>query len=165
MPPLTFKLDEVGWQVAIPTASAAHAHGRESVRTTTERAQAQIYGELVSQIACDPSVDELLFFGLVDEPNLDRWQAALVRADRTRRPAWATVRSAVETGCTDEPVVWRHTERVVGARVVRSPGARDRERPGGSDCPHRGENVLPPAPTSPCACGSRGGPWWSFERP
>jgi hypothetical protein len=122
LPPLTFKLDEVGWQVAIPTASRRAYYGRESVKTTTERAQAQIYGELVSQIACDPSVDELLFFGLVDEPNLDRWQAALVRADRTRRPAWETVRSAVHTGCTEDPVAWRHTEKVVGAKVVRKPG-------------------------------------------
>ena len=122
VPPLTFKLDEVGWQVAIPTTSRRAYYGRESVRPTTERTQAQIYGQLVRKIACDPSVDKLLFFGLVDEPNLDRWQAALVRADRTRRPAWATVRSAVQAGCTSSPVVWRHTEKVVGAKVVRSAG-------------------------------------------
>ena len=32
------------------------------------------------------------FFGLIDEANLDRWQAGLVRADKSRRPSWATVR-------------------------------------------------------------------------
>ncbi|MEO8348696.1 MAG: hypothetical protein ABI610_07275, partial [Acidobacteriota bacterium] len=78
--PLTFKLDEVGWQVAIPTSSRRAYFGRESVRPTTERAQAKIYDRLIRSVACDPSVRSLLFFGLIDEANLDRWQAGLVRA-------------------------------------------------------------------------------------
>jgi hypothetical protein len=123
--PLTFKLDEVGWQVAIPARSRRAYYGRENVRPTTERTQARIYGELVRQISCDPSVSEMLFFGLVDEPNLDRWQAALVRADRTRRPAWGAVRAAlseVAEGCPRRFSAWRHTEKVIGASVVYLPG-------------------------------------------
>jgi hypothetical protein len=125
VPPLTFKLDEVGWQVAIPRTSRRAYHGRENVRPTDERTQARIYGELVRQMSCDASVGELLFFGLVDEANLDRWQAALVRADRTRRPAWGAVRAAledVENGCTRRPSAWFHTERVIGAAVAYSRG-------------------------------------------
>jgi hypothetical protein len=121
--PLTFKLDEVGWQVGIPARNRHSYFGRESVRTTTERTQAKIYGELVAKVACDPSVSELLFFGLVDEPNLDRWQAALMRADRSRRPAWGTVRTAVARGCRGKRRLWRHAEGVVGAEVRRA-GAR-----------------------------------------
>jgi hypothetical protein len=120
--PLTFKLDEVGWQVAIPSTSRRAYYGRESVKPTDERTQARIYGQLVRKIACDRSVSELLFFGLVDEANLDRWQAALVRADRTRRPAWAAVRNAVNQGCSGPAAVWRHTEKVVGAKVERRAG-------------------------------------------
>jgi hypothetical protein len=120
--PLTFKLDEVGWQVAIPRSSRRAYFGRESVRPTTERSQAQIYDRLVRSVACDPSVRSLLFFGLIDEPNLDRWQAGLVRADKSRRPAWATVRAALAAGCSSRQAVWRHTESVVGAKVRRSPG-------------------------------------------
>jgi hypothetical protein len=118
--PLTFKLDEVGWQVTIPRRSRRAYYGRENVRPTNERTQAQIYGELVRRVACDPSVRALLFFGLVDEANLDRWQAALVRADRTRRPAWGAVRSAlaqVADGCPRRTRVWYPTERVIGATV------------------------------------------------
>jgi hypothetical protein len=115
--PLTFKLDEVGWQVAIPRRSRRAYYGRESIRPTTEKAQAKIYSELIRKVACDPSVSELLFFGLVDEPNLDRWQAGLLRADRSRRPAWATVRAAIGKGCRGRLPVWRHTESVVGAKV------------------------------------------------
>jgi hypothetical protein len=120
--PLTFKLDEVGWQVAIPALSRRAYFGRESIRPTTERAQAQIYDRLVRSIACDPSVRSLLFFGLIDEANLDRWQAGLVRADKTRRPAWGAVRTALAAGCRAKQAVWRHTEAVVGAKVTRSPG-------------------------------------------
>ena len=98
-------------------ASGRAYYGRESVRPTTEKAQAKIYSQLVSKVACDPSVRELLFFGLVDEANLDRWQAGLVRADRSRRPAWATVRSAIGKGCRGRLPVWNHTEEVVGVRV------------------------------------------------
>jgi hypothetical protein len=119
---LTFKLDEVGWQVVIPSASRRHYFGRESVRPTTERTQAKIYDRLIRSIACDPSVRSLLLFGLIDEPNLDRWQAGLVRADKSRRPSWATVRAALGVGCRSKQAVWRHTESVIGASVKRSPG-------------------------------------------
>lgn len=121
-PPLTFKLDEVGWQVAIPSASRRAYFGRESVRPTTERTQAKIYDRLIRSVACDPSVRSLLFFGLIDEPNLDRWQAGLVRADKSRRPSWGTVRAALGDGCRSKQAVWRHTESVVGAKVRRSVG-------------------------------------------
>jgi hypothetical protein len=117
--PLTFKLDEVGWQVKIPSGARKSYYGRENVRPTDERTQARIYGELVRSIACEPSVRELLFFGLIDEPNLDRWQAGLVRADKSRRPAWGTVRNAVGQRCSSRRVVWQHTEQVVGAKVRR----------------------------------------------
>ncbi len=120
--PLTFKLDEVGWQVAIPRGSRKAYFGRESVRPTTERTQAKIYDLLIRSVACDASVRSLLFFGLIDEPNLDRWQAGLVRADKSRRPSWATVRNALAAGCRSKQAYWRHTESVVGAKVRRGPG-------------------------------------------
>lgn len=123
--PLMFKLDEVGWQVGIPKGNRTAYFGKESIKPTNERTQAQIYGRLVRTVACDPSVYSLLFFGLIDEPNLDRWQAALLRADKTRRPAWETVRDAltdVESGCRGQVARWRHTEKVVGAQVRRLAG-------------------------------------------
>ena len=121
-PPLTFKLDEVGWQVAIPSRSRRAYFGRESVRPTTERAQAKIYDLLIRTVACDRSVRSLLLFGLIDEPNLDRWQAGLVRADKSRRPSWATVSAALGAGCRSKEAVWRHTESVIGAKVERVRG-------------------------------------------
>ena len=117
---IKFRLDEVGWQVRV-IASAAHAYeGSENVQTTEEGSQAQIYGSLIRYLACDASVRSLLFFGLIDEPILDRWQAALVRADGTRRPAYDVVKSTfaqTRGRCTGKVRSWRHSTTVAGARA------------------------------------------------
>jgi hypothetical protein len=60
----------------------------------------------------------MLYYGLVDEPDLDRWQAGLIRADGTRRPSYGTVKSMLARGlarCSRRPVRWRHSTKVVGA--------------------------------------------------
>ncbi len=119
LPPLTVRLNEVGWQVAIPPASQGAYYGVESVpRLADERFQADTYAALVPYYACDASVHSMLYYGLVDEPDLDRWQAGLIRADRSRRPSFTTVRSALSRGltkCKGRPKTWKHTIKVVGA--------------------------------------------------
>jgi hypothetical protein len=114
------RLDELGWQVnAAPSAAFAY-YGRESIRATNENAQARIYGDAVRYLACDASVHSVLFFLLRDEPNLDRWQAGLVRADGTRRPSFYSVKAATAQTrgrCQGKMRPWRHTTRVAGARV------------------------------------------------
>ena len=115
---MKFRLDELGWQAnAAPSAAFAY-FGRESIRPTNEIAQAKIYGDAVRYLACDASVHSVLFFLLRDEPNLDRWQAGLVRADGTRRPSFYSVKAAqARGGCQSKMRPWRHTTRVEGARV------------------------------------------------
>ena len=119
LPPLRVRLNEVGWQVSVPSTSLHAYYGRESVaRLADERSQADIYASLVPYFACDSSVRSMLYYGLVDEPDLDRWQAGLIRADGTRRPSFTSVRTALERGlakCTRRATTWRHTTKVVGA--------------------------------------------------
>jgi hypothetical protein len=117
---LKFRLDEVGWQVGVVPTAAPSYFGSENVRPTNEATQARIYAEAIRYLACDASVRSLLFFLLRDEPDLDRWQAGLVRADGTRRPSFQAVKTAVaQTGgrCAGPMRPWRHTTRVEGARV------------------------------------------------
>ena len=114
---LKMRLNEVGWQVAIPPASRGAYFGRESVVTTDEGTQAAIYGNLIPLMACDPAVKSVLFFNLVDDANLDRWQAGLMRADWTRRPSYSIVKGAIaarQTRCAGRPVACRHAYRPVG---------------------------------------------------
>jgi hypothetical protein len=131
-PPLTFALDEVGWQVQIPRSSRRAYKGRESIRPTGESQQARIYSQIVDIAACDPAVDSLLFFHLIDEHDLDRFQSGLVRADWTRRPSYFTVKSRIGQlttadgiQCPGRAVAWRHIESVVGASArFSAPGSR-----------------------------------------
>ena len=85
--PLTFKLDEVEYTARLRSCGRAAAHitgARTCARPTRKRRRgstASWSGRCVRA-----SVSELLFFGLVDEANLDRWQAALVlRTENARR--------------------------------------------------------------------------------
>ena len=67
-----------------------------------------------------PSVSSLLFFGLVDEPDLGRWQAGLIRADGTLRPAYGAVKGTfaqTQGRCAGKIHSWRHTATVLGAKA------------------------------------------------
>ena len=126
---LKLRLNEVGWQVGIPEGSRAAYFGRESVVPTDEGTQAAIYGNLIPLLACDPAVKSVLFFNLVDDANLDRWQAGLMRADWTMRPSYAIVKGAIGSGqtrCTGRRVAWRHASRPVGVHLGFTGGTRAR---------------------------------------
>ncbi len=121
LPPLRFRLNEIGWQTVVPDGSLPAYYGRESVaKVAEERHQADVYSALVPYYACDESVRAALYYGLVDEPDLDRWQAGLMRADGTRRPSYGAVKSVLARGlarCNRRPVTWRHSTVVVGANA------------------------------------------------
>jgi hypothetical protein len=122
---LRTRIDEVGWQVEVRPGLLPY-FGRESIRPTTEAAQAGIYAALVRYIACDPAVASMLFFGLQDEPDLDRWQAGLMRADGSPRPSYEAVKATLaQTGgrCVGRMRSWRHSTVVDGAEA-RFPRAR-----------------------------------------
>ena len=124
---LRVRLDEVGWQVAVPRNRLGAYFGAETVEPTTEASQASIYASLVRYEACDPSVDALLFLGLRDEPNLSRWQAGLMRADGSPRPSYRSVQTVLsQTGgnCVGRVRTWRHSTTVDGAAATFPSGRR-----------------------------------------
>jgi hypothetical protein len=117
---MTLRLGEIGWQVGVVPAARGAYYGRESVRPTNEAKQAGIYAQAIRYLACDPAVTSMHFFGLRDEPDLERWQAGLVRADGSLRPSFDAVRATIaQTGgrCTGRFRSWRHTTKVMGAKV------------------------------------------------
>ena len=114
---LKMKLDEVGWQVAVHPSARGSYFGSESIQPTDEAAQAEIYAGLLRKVACDPAVDSVLFFGFMDEPNLDRWQSGLMRADGTPRPSYNSVKATLaQTGgrCQGRMQGWRHSMELEG---------------------------------------------------
>jgi hypothetical protein len=114
---VTTQISEIGWQVQIDKAHLNEYHGTESVKTTTEANQAEIYSQLVHQVSCDPTVSTMMFFGLVDETDLDRFQAGLLRADWSQRPSYYSVKNAIaQTGgdCSGTEAQWRPATNPIG---------------------------------------------------
>jgi hypothetical protein len=120
---LEISIDEVGWQTAIPLASQSAYSGYETVPVTSERAQAQVYGQLIARAECDSSIADLLFMPFIDESQLSGFQSGLVRADGTKRPSYATVHAALARGtsCRGRAVSWHHVTGVVGAHAYFGP--------------------------------------------
>lgn len=114
--PLMLDLDEVGWQVTILPALASLYFGAETGPTTDEATQAQIYSDLIKQVACDPSVRMLNFFHLIDELDLNRWQSGLMRGDGSHRPSYDAVKDTIAQthgDCQGATTPWAHTTQVV----------------------------------------------------
>jgi len=86
-------VDELGWQA--DTASSGAYNGVENVPTVDEATQARYYSEAIELLRCDPAVEAISFFHLVDEADRDRWQSGVLRADRSRRPSFDAVKSAI----------------------------------------------------------------------
>jgi hypothetical protein len=115
----TFRIDESGTQVKIdPTKVNAKLYtGRENVPLVDEATQARYYRDLISLVKCDPDVQTLDLFHLIDEPLLLGFQSGLLRVDDSRRPSYATVKKAIAAGGTCPKLhTWRHTTGVIGAR-------------------------------------------------
>jgi hypothetical protein len=128
-PPLTFVLDETGWQTSIPTSDRTAYTGFENSKTVSEATQAEIYGDLIRLVACDPGVAALNFFHLVDEVALAGFQSGLVRADGSKRASYEAVKEAIaESGgeCDGREASWRHTTSVAGAEADFSVGVKTR---------------------------------------
>jgi hypothetical protein len=95
---LRLRIDEIGWQVAVPAARRSAYHGRETSSVTTEKAQAANYERLIQLAACDSSISAVYLLHLRDDANLERFQSGLRRADGSPRPpparsrpgCWAT---------------------------------------------------------------------------
>jgi hypothetical protein len=116
---LRFELAEVAVQVRILPSLASEYTYAENVPVADEAKQAKAYPSLLRYFACDPAVADVLLFLLIDQQDLRRYQSGLLRIDGSRRPSFDSVRSAIpKLGDCGALRKWRHTEHVIGARVV-----------------------------------------------
>ncbi len=117
---LRLRIDEIGWQAAVPASRRAAYNGRETSAVTSEQAQAANYAKLIALAACDSSISAVYLLHLRDDANLERFQSGVRRADGSARPAYAAVRTAVakaRRGCTGKRVAWHHATGVIGRRA------------------------------------------------
>jgi len=123
---LKLRIDEIGWQAVVPAARRDAYHGRETAAATSERAQADNYAKLIGIAACDRSISAVYLLHLRDDPDLERYQSGIRRADGSARPSYAAVRTAAaraKRGCAAKQVSWHHATRVVGAHAQFGLGA------------------------------------------
>jgi hypothetical protein len=117
---LRLRIDEIGWQAAVPANRRSAYHGRETAAVTSEKAQATNYAKLIALAACDSSISAVYLLHLRDDADLERFQSGVRRADGSARPSYAAVRTAVakaRRGCAGKRVVWRHATGVIGRRA------------------------------------------------
>jgi hypothetical protein len=127
MNPLKLQLDEIGWQVAPLPGLAGLYTGTENVRTIDEPTQAQYYRDVLMNAECDPAIQSLSFFLMLDEPDLSKWQSGLERIDGSRRESYNAVKTQLAQShgnCQQGMVRWRHTSTVVQPRVSWGPRRR-----------------------------------------
>jgi hypothetical protein len=77
-------------------------HGHPAARDAVDRAtQAAYYARAIELAACQPTVEALLLFLALDEPDLSRWQSGVFYVDGSWKPSRVAVRAAarrVEAG-------------------------------------------------------------------
>ncbi len=120
-------IDEIGYQSDESSNMSAGYSGTENSPSVSEGTQATYYSQVVALYACDSSITDVLFFHLVDEPNLNTsatsggWQSGLVRPDISQKPAYASVASAVKSGCSGSSTTSIPTPTVTSKSTVTSP--------------------------------------------
>lgn len=117
---LRLRVDEVAWQTTVPSTARAAYFGRETASVTSEKAHAANYAKLIELAACDASISALYFLHLRDDPDLERFQSGLLRADGSARPALEAVRKGIaraRKGCAGRRISWRHATGAVGAKA------------------------------------------------
>ncbi len=128
---LRLRIDEIGWQAAVPANRRAAYNGRETAAVTSEKAQAANYAKLIALAACDSSISAVYLLHLRDDADLERFQSGVRRADGSARPAYAAVRAAVakaRSGCAGKRVAWHHATGVIGRRADFRTGHRSVSR-------------------------------------
>jgi hypothetical protein len=88
---------EYGVETAIPPAKAGVYTGRELVPPATGALQASDYAEAIHLAACQPTVEMLLFFHVLDETRREGLQSGLRYADGSPKPSLAAVRDTKRT--------------------------------------------------------------------
>ena len=85
---------EYGVETTTPAAHAGAYTGREVVPTADEATQARDYRRAIALAACQPDVRMLLFFHVLDEPELAGLQSGLYYADGSPKASVQSVHGA-----------------------------------------------------------------------
>jgi hypothetical protein len=87
---------EYGVETAIPPAEASGYTGHEVIATVDEATQARYYAQAIDLASCQPDVQALYLFHVIDETDLAGLQSGVYYADGTAKSSLPAVRHAIE---------------------------------------------------------------------
>jgi hypothetical protein len=122
---LPMSLDEVGEQTVVTGHDSAYTDGPESIAPISEQQQAANHVTLMEIAACDPAVESLFFFPLIDESDVHNgFQSGNLFADLQHKQSYAAVKAKIasaqgncQRGVPGISQGWQHTAAVVGPRA------------------------------------------------
>jgi hypothetical protein len=125
---LPIELDEVGEQTNVLQTSHAGAYtqdGAENITPIDEPTQAHHYTDLAEMAACDPDVQALLYFPLIDNtPIAAGFQSGQLYADLAHKQSYGDMKTKIASakgqcgsGVSGVPTTWTHTSDVIGAQA------------------------------------------------
>jgi hypothetical protein len=121
-PTLPISLDEAGSQTTVTADPGAYTDGPESIRPISPALQAVYYTQLIQIAGCDPDVQSLLFFQLIDETDLRQgFQSGELYANLVHKQSYAAIKQLLASPDGVCPAMlttwWRPTAQVIGARA------------------------------------------------
>jgi hypothetical protein len=89
--------DEFGVESQIPETKATLYSGAEptTTRPVDERTQGEYYRQALALAFCQPNVQGILMFHIVDEPGLPAWQSGVFYVDGTAKSSLPAMRTAI----------------------------------------------------------------------
>jgi len=107
---LDIVVDEIGYQTETKISESGYT-GSENSPVVTESQQADYYSQIIQLYRCDTAISEVLFFHLVDEPNLASssesggWQSGLLHPDLSAKPSYEAVHATLTgaASCSGRP--------------------------------------------------------------
>lgn len=135
---LPFALDEAGEQTVVTGHDSAYDGTPENVAPITEAQQAAAHVELAEIGACDPAVETVLWFPLIDDTGVSTgFQSGNLFADQAHKQSYdamkakiASAQGTCQGGVAGVPTGWAHTGHVLGAQpIFGGPGAATGSQP------------------------------------
>jgi len=87
---------EYGVETTVPPAHAGAYTGNEVVAAVDGATQARYYADAIGRASCQPDVEALYLFHVIDENKLEGLQSGVYYADGTPKPSLAAVRRMIE---------------------------------------------------------------------
>jgi hypothetical protein len=112
---LRLVVDETGWQTPPDRAHRSLYTGKEVTKTVSVPKQGGFMAESISRyFACDPAISDILFFHLIDESDLGRFQSGLEYVNGDKKASFAEVEQAIKAGCAGLRIAWSPVDEGAG---------------------------------------------------